>query len=114
MILMKLNFYRQLKPYMYCLVLWQRDTKAAWHSVLCFPDGQSALLTNIASMKKKNKRHSDDKVSASKDELSQNELIAGVSSFSLPDHQRPPLERPDGKNYGSGPPVSKNHRRWQT
>jgi hypothetical protein len=65
-------------------------------------------------MKAKGKKQAGSKAIAGKDELSQQELIAGVSTFVLPDQPHPALETPGGKNNGAEPSVFKNQRKAQT
>jgi hypothetical protein len=64
-------------------------------------------------MKAKNKKHASGQ-SADKDVLFQKDLIAGTSTFALPDQPRNALETPDGKNNGAEPAVFKNQRKART
>ncbi|MGF7036873.1 hypothetical protein [Mucilaginibacter lappiensis] len=60
------------------------------------------------AMKDKIKNQSQHKNPADKDELSQKELIAGTSTFSLTGPPHAALETPDGKNNGAEPAVYQN------
>ena len=65
-------------------------------------------------MKGKHKKHSHPKDQADKDVLSQKDLIAGTSTFSLTGQPHAALETPDGKNNGAEPAVYQNQRKSQT
>lgn len=65
-------------------------------------------------MKDKHKKHGRHKKPADKDVLSQQELIAGTSTFSLTGPSHAALETPEGKNNGAEPAVFQNQRKSQT
>lgn len=65
-------------------------------------------------MKDKDKKHGDRNDAADKDLLSQHDLIAGTSTFSLTDWPHAALQTADGKNNGAEPAVFKNQRKSQT
>jgi hypothetical protein len=67
-------------------------------------------------MKDKHKKHSHhpDPDQTDKDVLSQNDLIAGTSTFSLTGPPHAALETPEGKNNGAEPAVYQNQRKSQT
>ena len=64
-------------------------------------------------MKDKHKKHKH-KISANKDLLSQQDLIAGSSTFSFGVQPHPALETPEGKNNGAEPAAYQNQRKSQT
>ena len=65
-------------------------------------------------MKKKHKKEGHHKGGKDKDLLSQQDLIAGASTFSFGGQPHAALETPDGKNNGAEPAVFKNQRKAQT
>lgn len=65
-------------------------------------------------MKEKDKKHADRHDEADKDVLSQKDLIAGTSAFSLTGITHAALETPEGKNNGAEPAVFKNQRKSHT
>ncbi len=64
-------------------------------------------------MKDKHKKHKH-KTFSDKDVLSQQDLIAGSSTFSLGVQPHPALETSEGKNNGAEPAVYQNQRKAQT
>jgi hypothetical protein len=72
------------------------------------------LLSKKKAMKEKSKKHSDNKNPADKDVLSQQELIAGTSTFSLTGPPHAALETAKGKNNGAEPAVYQDQRKSQT
>jgi hypothetical protein len=72
------------------------------------------LLSKKKTMKDKSKKHNHHKNPADKDTLSQKELIAGTSTFSLTGPPHAALETPDGKNNGAEPAIYQNERKSRT
>jgi hypothetical protein len=65
------------------------------------------------SMKDKHKKHAAGQPE-DKDILFQKDLIAGTSTFALPERPHKALETPDGKNNGAEPAVFSNQRKSRT
>jgi hypothetical protein len=65
-------------------------------------------------MKDKSKKHSHQKNPADKALLSQQEPIAGTSTFSLTGPPHGPLELPDGNNKGAEPTIYQDERKSRT
>ncbi len=65
-------------------------------------------------MKDKHKKSNQPDQAEDEDTLSQNDLIAGTSTFSLTGPPHPALETADGKNNGAEPAVFKNKRKSRT
>lgn len=72
------------------------------------------MLSKLKGMKNKYKKHGHSKSSEAKDVLTQKELIAGTSTFSLAGPTHAALETPDGKNNGAEPAAFKNQQKSQT
>ena len=75
---------------------------------------QGALLSKPQCMKDKPKKHNHHGHAEDKDVLSQKDLIAGISTFSLTGPPHAALETPEGKNNGAEPAAFKNQRKSQT
>jgi len=65
-------------------------------------------------MKDKHNKDKHTKDLSAKDVLTQKELIAGTSTFSLSGPPHAALETPEGKNHGAEPAVYQNQRKSQT
>jgi hypothetical protein len=65
-------------------------------------------------MKDKSKKHRHHKGPADQDVLSQKELIAGTSTFSLTGPPHAALETHDGKNNGAEPVAYQKQRKAHT
>ncbi|SEN03357.1 hypothetical protein SAMN05192574_102245 [Mucilaginibacter gossypiicola] len=65
-------------------------------------------------MKGKDKKHKQHKDIEDKDVLSQFDLIAGTSTFTLGEQTHVALETPEGKNNGAEPAAYQNQQKSQT